>query len=137
MKLSQSPDLFGLFAALETSDECRSFLVEVLSPNELRDVMTRWEILLLLAQGLTYQDIKEPHKYIELTNKPRVELLTLLKHIVSDCREHPRLCFAVLWTDACYRQYAPVHNRWCGLGNSYSLTTRRQERVAYTIDRFS
>ncbi len=58
MKPPQSSDLFGVLAALESPDECRSFLAEVLSPDELRDVMTRWEILLLLAQGLTYQDIK-------------------------------------------------------------------------------
>lgn len=58
MKLSQSSDLFGVLAAIESPDEYRSFLTEVLSPAELRDMMTRWEILLLLAQGLTYQDIK-------------------------------------------------------------------------------
>jgi uncharacterized protein YerC len=57
MKLPRSSDIFGVIAALETSDECRRFLGEVLSPDELRDVVTRWEILLLLVQGLTYQDI--------------------------------------------------------------------------------
>ncbi len=54
----RSSGVFDAIAALETPEECRPFLGELLSPDEMEALAKRWEILLLRVQGLTYQDIK-------------------------------------------------------------------------------
>jgi TrpR family trp operon transcriptional repressor len=51
--------LAAALAALKTPAAAEGFLKEMLTPRELRDLMLRWELLALLADGLPQRGIAE------------------------------------------------------------------------------
>ena len=51
--------LAAALAALKTPAAAERFLKEMLTPRELRDLMLRWELLALLADGLPQRGIAE------------------------------------------------------------------------------
>lgn len=51
-------DLVEAFLAVENADECRRFLLDICTPQEIRDLSDRWLIARLLDEGkLSYRDI--------------------------------------------------------------------------------
>lgn len=49
--------LFETILALETTDDCYRFFEDVCTINEVQDMAQRFEVALLLEQGLNYQQI--------------------------------------------------------------------------------
>ena len=55
---SESTDrLFQILAELRTPEECRTFLEDLCTIKEIRDMAQRFETALLLDQGYSYQKI--------------------------------------------------------------------------------
>lgn len=55
-------DLYKAILMLENVDECRRFLIDLLTPQELKTIQERWRVCQLLDQGTySYRDI---HKKI-------------------------------------------------------------------------
>lgn len=55
---SESIDrLFEAILSLESTDDCYRFFEDVCTINEVRDMAQRYEVALLLEQGLNYQQI--------------------------------------------------------------------------------
>jgi TrpR-related protein YerC/YecD len=51
-------ELIEAFLALKTADECRRFLRDICTPQEIADLADRWTIARLLDEGkLSYRDI--------------------------------------------------------------------------------
>ncbi|MDD4616165.1 MAG: YerC/YecD family TrpR-related protein [Alphaproteobacteria bacterium] len=51
-------DLLDAFLALENTDECRRFLMDICTPKEIADLADRWMIARLLDEGkLSYREI--------------------------------------------------------------------------------
>lgn len=49
--------LFTAILALRGIEECRSFLRDLCTPNELQAMADRWAVVELLERGLAYRDI--------------------------------------------------------------------------------
>jgi TrpR family trp operon transcriptional repressor len=57
---SSSParkDLYKLFCAIETPEEAKLLLEDILTPQELESVAERWQEVQLLAKGMTQRDV--------------------------------------------------------------------------------
>ena len=52
----------AVLSSITSPDEMRRFLVELLTPGEVRDITLRWNLLELLAQGVTQRKIAEELK---------------------------------------------------------------------------
>jgi len=51
-----------VLASITSAKEMRQFLVELLTPGEVRDITLRWRLLELLAEGVTQRRIAEELK---------------------------------------------------------------------------
>ncbi len=51
--------LAGVLSSIESPDEMRQFLRELLTPGEIRDITLRWTLLELLAGGVPQRKIAE------------------------------------------------------------------------------
>lgn len=49
----------AVLSAIKSPDEMRSFLKELLTPGEVRDITLRWKLLELLADGVSQRKIAE------------------------------------------------------------------------------
>lgn len=52
----------AVLASITSPDEMRRFLFELLTPGEVRDITLRWNLLELLAEGVTQRKIAEDLK---------------------------------------------------------------------------
>ncbi len=53
-------DLYTAILMLENVDECRRFLIDLLTPQEMKVLQERWRVCQLLDQGeLSYRDIHQ------------------------------------------------------------------------------
>lgn len=50
-------DLYDLFRAIETREEARDLLDDLLTPGELASLTERWQEVQLLAAGITQRDV--------------------------------------------------------------------------------
>lgn len=50
-------DLYKLFCAIETPEEAKLLLEDILTPQELDSVAERWQEVQLLAQGMTQRGV--------------------------------------------------------------------------------
>jgi TrpR family transcriptional regulator, trp operon repressor len=50
-------DLYRLFASIETPEEAKLLLEDILTPQELASVAERWQEIQLLAKGMTQRDV--------------------------------------------------------------------------------
>ncbi len=51
-----------VLSSIESADEMRTFLKELLTPGEVRDITLRWKLLELLAEGVSQRKIAEDLK---------------------------------------------------------------------------
>ena len=51
--------LFNAVLQLNSIEECRAFFRDLCTPAELQAMKDRWGVAELLAQGLTYRDIRD------------------------------------------------------------------------------
>ena len=49
---------FDAILALESEEECRKFLDDLLTPQELIAIENRWKVLLLLDEGLPQREVR-------------------------------------------------------------------------------
>lgn len=54
---SAHKDLYKLFSAIETPEEARLLLEDILTPQELESVAERWQEIQLLAKGVTQREV--------------------------------------------------------------------------------
>ncbi|MDR2850343.1 MAG: trp operon repressor [Verrucomicrobiota bacterium] len=54
--------LAAVLAAIDSPEEMRAFLKELLAPGEVRDITLRWRLLERLAEGVTQRRISEELK---------------------------------------------------------------------------
>lgn len=59
MQEERRNDFFCAVLALNDEEECAKFFDAILSISELREVTNRWEIFLLLQQGLHQREITD------------------------------------------------------------------------------
>ena len=52
-----SKDLYSAILKLKTIDECRMFLRDLCTPEEIIDMADRWQAAKLLNKGIDYRDI--------------------------------------------------------------------------------
>ncbi len=52
-------ELFSAILLLQDVDECRSFFQDLCTPAELQAMKDRWIVAELLADGLTYRQIRD------------------------------------------------------------------------------
>jgi TrpR-related protein YerC/YecD len=52
-------DLYEAVLKLESVDECRRFLRDLLTENEIKEFSERWKVAQLLAKGVPYSRIEE------------------------------------------------------------------------------
>jgi TrpR family transcriptional regulator, trp operon repressor len=50
-------DLYRLFASIESPEEAKLLLEDILTPQELESVAERWQEIQLLAKGMTQRDV--------------------------------------------------------------------------------
>lgn len=50
-------DLYKLFCAIETPEEAKLLLADILTPQELESVSERWQEIQLLAKGMPQREI--------------------------------------------------------------------------------
>lgn len=50
-------DLFRLFASIESPEEAKLLLEDILTPQELESIAERWQEIQLLAKGMTQRDV--------------------------------------------------------------------------------
>lgn len=50
-------DLYELLCAVETPEEARDLLADILTPGELHSVAERWQEIQMLAAGMTQRDV--------------------------------------------------------------------------------
>lgn len=55
----ESQPLLEAVAALRTEDEAAAFLRDLCTLRELEEMIQRWAVVRLLAQGLSYRDISQ------------------------------------------------------------------------------
>jgi TrpR-related protein YerC/YecD len=58
-ELAAEDELFNAVLQLETLDECRAFFQDLCTPAELQAMKDRWVVAELLADGLTYRQIRD------------------------------------------------------------------------------
>ncbi|MEJ2139065.1 MAG: YerC/YecD family TrpR-related protein [Gammaproteobacteria bacterium] len=58
-ELAAEDQLFNAVLQLETLDECRAFFQDLCTPAELQAMKDRWVVAELLADGLTYRQIRD------------------------------------------------------------------------------
>lgn len=58
-EIAAEDELFNAVLKLRTSDECRAFFQDLCTPTELQAMKDRWVVAELLAEGLTYRQIRE------------------------------------------------------------------------------
>lgn len=68
-------ELVATLAALRTPDEIEAFLRDLLSPRELLNCASRWQIVRQVAEGATYADIQK----LPLTGDTKVGGATILR----------------------------------------------------------
>lgn len=54
---SQKSNLYSLFCAIETPQEAKLLLEDLLTPHELESLAERWQEVQLLAKGMTQRDV--------------------------------------------------------------------------------
>ncbi len=52
-------DLIETIRQIEDPDELEQFFIEILTPNEMRDLTLRWKLLKALYNGMTQRKISE------------------------------------------------------------------------------
>lgn len=57
-ELAVADKLFGAVLLLDNLDDCRAFFQDLCTPAELQAMKDRWRVAELLADGLTYRDIR-------------------------------------------------------------------------------
>lgn len=58
-ELAAEDELFNAVLQLRTLDECRAFFLDLCTPAELQAMKDRWVVAELLADGLTYRQIRD------------------------------------------------------------------------------
>lgn len=58
-ELAAEDELFNAVLQLESLDECRAFFQDLCTPAELQAMKDRWVVAELLADGLTYRQIRD------------------------------------------------------------------------------
>ena len=58
-EIAAEDELFNAVLALNSIDECRAFFRDLCTPAELQAMKDRWVVALLLAEGLTYRQIRD------------------------------------------------------------------------------
>jgi len=59
LKQKDIDDLYGAITRLESLEECRKFLRDLLTETEIREFAERWKVARMLAQGVPYTTIEE------------------------------------------------------------------------------
>ncbi|MBK9037936.1 MAG: helix-turn-helix domain-containing protein [Bdellovibrionales bacterium] len=52
-------DLCKVIAGLRSSEEVRSFLLDLCTPNEIQALADRWEVAVMIARGDSYREISK------------------------------------------------------------------------------
>ena len=55
--MTKLKDIAGIIAQLETPTQIEAFLQQMLTPNEVAEVIKRWDIFTMLSQGLSQREI--------------------------------------------------------------------------------
>ena len=58
-EIAAEDELFNAVLNLRSIDECRDFFTDLCTPNELQAMKDRWVVAELLAEGLTYRQIRD------------------------------------------------------------------------------
>ena len=58
-EIAAEDELFNAVLQLETLGECRAFFRDLCTPTELQAMKDRWVVAELLADGLTYRQIRD------------------------------------------------------------------------------
>ena len=58
-ELAAEDELFNAVLQLDSLDECRAFFQDLCTPAELQAMKDRWVVAELLADGLTYRQIRD------------------------------------------------------------------------------
>ena len=58
-ELAAEDELFNAILQLRSVDECRAFFQDLCTPAELQAMKDRWVVAELLADGLTYRQIRD------------------------------------------------------------------------------
>ena len=59
LKQKDIDDLFVAITRLESLEECRKFLRDLLTETEIREFAERWKVARMLSQGVPYTTIEE------------------------------------------------------------------------------
>jgi len=59
LKQKDIDDLFLAITRLESLEECRKFLRDLLTETEIREFAERWKVARMLSQGVPYTTIEE------------------------------------------------------------------------------
>jgi len=59
LKQKDIDDLYVAVTRLESLEECRKFLRDLLTETEIREFAERWKVARMLAQGIPYTTIEE------------------------------------------------------------------------------
>ena len=62
MKDKNLQDLYSLFANIRHQRDAELLLADILTPQELRTVAERWQLVQALAKGMKQRDIKKKYK---------------------------------------------------------------------------
>ena len=84
-ELSVEDELFSAILLLQDADECRAFFQDLCTPAELQALKDRWAVAELLADGLTYRQIR---------NKTGVSVTTVGR--VARCLSEPPAGYAAV-----------------------------------------
>lgn len=58
-EIAAEDELFNAVLALKSIAECRAFFRDLCTPAELQALKDRWVVAELLAEGLTYREIRD------------------------------------------------------------------------------
>ena len=59
LKQKDIDDLYVAITRLESLEECRKFLRDLLTETEIREIAERWKVARLLSQGIPYTAIEK------------------------------------------------------------------------------
>jgi TrpR-related protein YerC/YecD len=59
VKQKEIDELYKAIVSLETLDECRRFLRDLLTETEIKEFAERWKVARMLAAGIPYTHIEE------------------------------------------------------------------------------
>jgi TrpR-related protein YerC/YecD len=59
LKQKDIDDLYAAITRLESLEECRKFLRDLLTETEIREFAERWKVARMLAQGIPYTTIEK------------------------------------------------------------------------------